>query len=51
MEAYSGWMASLLDLEQEKWKEALGKLKTAHSILSQLGEVGSLEDQDLFSNR
>jgi signal recognition particle subunit SRP68 len=49
--AYAGWMAAGVDVEQEQWARALGKLRTAHSILSQLGEVGSLEEQDLFSSK
>ena len=51
VEAYAGWMGALVDVEQEQWATALAKLRTAHSILSRLGEVGSLEDQDLFSNK
>lgn len=49
--AYAGWMAAGVDVEQEQWEAALGKLRTAHSILSQLGEVGSAEEQDLFSSK
>ena len=49
--AYAGWMAAGVDVEQEQWARALGKLRTAHSILSQLGMVGSLEEQDLFSSK
>eukprot|EP00624_Nannochloropsis_granulata_P000117 evm.model.NODE_10430_length_7029_cov_81.933846.2 len=49
--AYAGWMSAGVDVEQEQWGLALGKLRTAHSILSQLGEVGSPEEQDLFSSK
>ncbi|CAM9180987.1 unnamed protein product, partial [Chrysoparadoxa australica] len=49
--AYSAWMAGNLALELEHWSTALEKLSTAHRICQELGQVGSLEDQDLFGQR
>ncbi|TFJ83148.1 hypothetical protein NSK_005568 [Nannochloropsis salina CCMP1776] len=51
VQAYAGWMGAAVDVEQEEWGHALVKLRTAHSILSQLGELGSLEEQDLFLSK
>jgi signal recognition particle subunit SRP68 len=50
-EAYAAGMAALLALEQEKWEEALGGLRVAHSILGRFAEMpgASLHDQDLFA--
>ncbi len=50
-EAYGASMTALLALEQERWGEALGGLRVAHSILSRFAEMpgASLHDQDLFA--
>eukprot|EP00752_Nemacystus_decipiens_P010255 g9139.t1 len=49
--AYSAWMSGNLLLEKEAWREALERYSTAHRICQELGQVGRIEDQDLFSRR
>eukprot|EP00903_Cladosiphon_okamuranus_P009501 g9053.t1 len=49
--AYSAWMSGNLLLEKEAWREALERYSTAHRICQELGKVGRIEDQDLFSRR
>ncbi|CAM9827301.1 unnamed protein product [Laminaria digitata] len=49
--SYSAWMAGNLLLEKEEWREALERYSTAHRICLELGKVGRIEDQDLFTRR
>jgi hypothetical protein len=45
VEAYRAWMSAMQLLEAESWALALQRFSTAHSILSQLAHVGTLEEQ------
>ncbi|CAM9304369.1 unnamed protein product [Scytosiphon promiscuus] len=49
--AYCAWMSGNLLLEKEAWRDALDRYSTAHRICQELGKVGRIEDQDLFSRR
>ncbi|CAM9580059.1 unnamed protein product [Ectocarpus sp. 13 AM-2016] len=49
--AYCAWMSGNLLLEKEAWREALDRFSTADRICQELGKVGAIEDQDLFSRR
>eukprot|EP00617_Octactis_speculum_P026972 CAMPEP_0185745674 /NCGR_PEP_ID=MMETSP1174-20130828/4077_1 /TAXON_ID=35687 /ORGANISM="Dictyocha speculum, Strain CCMP1381" /LENGTH=599 /DNA_ID=CAMNT_0028419843 /DNA_START=22 /DNA_END=1822 /DNA_ORIENTATION=- len=49
--AYASWMSANLYVEQEAWSKALENFTTAHRICEELGKVGSLEQQDLFTQR
>jgi len=49
--AYCSWLQGSLLLEKEQWEDALTKFLAALEIYTQLSEVGSLEEQDLFSAR
>ena len=49
--AYAAWMAGNLHLEREAWAQALDRFTTAHQICQQLGTIGTMEHQDLFTQR
>jgi signal recognition particle subunit SRP68 len=49
--AYAEWMVGIYSLEREQWMEAMEHLSTASRVCTELGRVGSLADQDLFSVR
>ncbi|CAM9335457.1 unnamed protein product [Choristocarpus tenellus] len=49
--SYSAWMSGNVLLEKEAWEEALEFFSTAHRICEELGKVGHIEDQDLFTHR
>ncbi|KAG5192897.1 hypothetical protein JKP88DRAFT_346319 [Tribonema minus] len=49
--AYAAFMCGNVLLEKESWGGALEKLTTVHRVCRELGQVGDLADQDLFSAR
>lgn len=49
--AYSSWMTGQSLLERELWSEAVLSLSKAKGIYDELSKIGTLDQQDLFTQR